>query len=306
MSASDALTTGLQALLAQHALPASYLNAIDPFLLPIAEHLTLRRKQTEKALIWGVCGSQGSGKTTLVQFLQCLLHLKFGLSSICLSLDDFYHSREQRQLLARIWHPLFATRGVPGTHDSRAGIQLLTQLKHSGPATSPLALPRFDKSCDDPLPVAGWPVLQTAPDIVLFEGWCVGTPAQPEGMLQQPVNALEADEDPHGIWRRTVNTHLQTDYAQWWRLLDGLLFIQAPGFEQVMEWRQLQEEKLRDSYLQRGAAVPPQVMSAMQIERFIQHYERLTRWNLACLPASSDLVLELQVNHQFRALRSNP
>ncbi len=335
MSADADLYAGLHDLLRRHHLPPTYLDALHPCLLPLADYLAAKRRILQRALIWGICGAQGSGKSTLAQFLAFLLRQRHGLSCLCLSLDDCYLDRASRQRLAAEVHPLFVTRGVPGTHDSALGMALLRALRmgaerpegaggegprgsghgRAGPGDTehgtgagqatrePPRLPVFDKSHDEPLPASAWPLLREWPDIVLFEGWCVGTPPEPEERLRQPVNTLEAEEDAKGLWRRHVNHHLQTDYRQWWSLLDGLLFLRVPGFAQVLQWRLLQETRLRDSYLARGAAVPAQVMSAAQIHRFIHHYERLTRWNLDCLPLSADLVLDLQEDHRFGGLR---
>src|SRR3546814_14002567 len=49
-------------------------------------------------------------------------------------------------------------------------------------------------------------------DLVLFEGWFLGTPAEPEAALAEPLNALERDEDPDGRWRRWCNDALARDY----------------------------------------------------------------------------------------------
>jgi D-glycerate 3-kinase len=53
----------------------------------------------------------------------------------------------------------------------------------------------------------------------------------------------------------------------------------------VAAWREQQEAELR----QRA----PAAMSSTEVARFIQHYERLTRWMLAELPDRADLSLRL-------------
>ena len=82
-------------------------------------------------------------------------------------------------------------------------------------------------------------------------------------------------------------------YSDLFATLDALVFLQAPNFDAVHRWRLEQEKKL--------AAVTPDnaagIMNSKQIAHFIQHYERLTRFNLATLPATADVVLELNENH---------
>src|SRR3546814_5753388 len=84
---------------------------------------------------------------------------------------------------------------------------------------------------DRRLPESGWP--RTGPvDLVLFEGWFLGTPAEPEAALAEPLNALERDEDPDGRWRRWCNDALARDYPPLWQRIDRLLFLQGPRSEE--------------------------------------------------------------------------
>lgn len=109
------------------------------------------------------------GKSTLAQALKALLSDKYAVA--LLSLDNFYLNQQQRAKLAQDIHPLFQTRGVPGTHDVSLGIQILRQLKKG---EGEVLLPRFDKQIDNPKPKSMWECCTTPVDIVLFEGWCLG------------------------------------------------------------------------------------------------------------------------------------
>ncbi len=121
--------------------------------------------------------------------------------------------------------------------------------------------------------------------MLLLEGWCLGAAPQPEEALALPVNDLEAREDPDGSWRRHANAALAVDYQQLWARIDRLVFLAAPDWAVVADWREQQEAELRQTAL--GAMTPEAVA------RFIQHYERLTRWMLADLPGRADLTLRL-------------
>ncbi len=298
---SSTLRSKLRDIMHQQDLPDSFESTLEKGILPTADYIA-HHHDSEKAPIWGVCGAQGTGKSTLVHFLQVLLEEKYNLRCISLSLDDFYLSRAARLRLSEEVHPLFATRGVPGTHDVDLGIRTLVSLQEAGPQQS-VSLPRFNKATDDCIPEEDWPRVAGPFDIILFEGWCVGSQPQPSDLLTPPINPLEANEDREGLWRDYVNQQLRTRYAQWFGLLDRLILLKVPSFQQVQEWRSLQEYKLRQSYLNRGEAVPDRVMSPAQVERFIQHYDRLTRWNLETLPAISDVVLELQEDHKISQVR---
>ncbi|SFF40627.1 D-glycerate 3-kinase [Fontimonas thermophila] len=271
-------------------LPAHYADAARTHLRKLAQWISVRHRQTGHRLVIGVNGAQGSGKTTLCALLELLLRQN-GLRSAVLSIDDLYLPRAQRLALAHTVHPLLATRGVPGTHDVDLGQRLLDGLRRGIAVT----LPRFDKLSDDRLPTQDWIPIDEAVDIILFEGWCVGTPAQTDSQLDSPINALEAEEDTDGRWRRWVNTRLREDYPRLFAAIDHLVFLRIPGFEQVFEWRWQQEAEL-------AAAGHRPGMDADTLRRFIQHYERLTRHALAVLPDRADICIELARDHSIAAV----
>jgi D-glycerate 3-kinase len=245
-----------------------------------------------RPLILGLCGAQGSGKSTLAEGL-CERMAARGIATATLSLDDLYLTGEARAALARDVHPLLRTRGVPLTHDVAQGIGLLDAIR-AGKATS---LPRFDKSRDEPAPETRWQPVPANLDLLIFEGWCVGARAQDEAALATPANALERDEDPHGIWRRAVNTALRTSYADLFARLDRLVLLAAPGFAIVERWRTEQEGTLRRTLEAQGRGTAS-LMDPLALARFIAHYERLTRWILEEMPARADLVLRLDADRR--------
>src|SRR3954470_21426854 len=99
-----------------------------------------------------ISGAQGSGKTTLAALLTQRL-IERGVAAVACSLDDFYYPRATRIKLARSVHPLLVTRGVPGTHDVGLCMQVLDDV-----VRRTTALPRFDKSLDDRIDAARWPI----------------------------------------------------------------------------------------------------------------------------------------------------
>jgi D-glycerate 3-kinase len=248
----------------------------------------------------GINGCQGSGKSTLAKFLALLLHEAAGTRCPELSIDDLYHTRATREAMGREIHPLLATRGVPGTHDLALGNAVLDALLDPG-REGGVAIPRFAKSVDDRAPRDAWSRWQGPADAVIFEGWCIACPPEPAAALDAPINALERDEDAGGTWRRYVNDQLQGDYAALFGRIDFLVFLQAPSFECVHDWRRKQEHKLRER-LEREAAPPEarsRVMSDAELDRFIQHYERLTRHMLETLPTRADAVIRLNAEHRL-------
>lgn len=238
----------------------------------------------------GLCGPQGSGKSTAGAVLKRALRAN-GLSAAVLSLDDIYLSRGEREALAAI-HPLLRVRGVPGTHDPALGLALIAALGGTGRVPAP----RFDKNKDDRRKERE--SLVAPVDVVIFEGWCVGAAPQAPAALARPVNALERDEDGDGRWRAWVNQRLATDYRTLFARLDLLALITAPSFAVISGWRRQQEAALRAALAARGEPAI-HCMSDTEIDRFVQHYQRLTEHILTEMPARADLVIRLDAERNL-------
>lgn len=234
-----------------------------------------------KPFVLGLCGAQGSGKSTLARAIVDEAAQR-GLVGATISLDDMYFTRREREVLGRDVHPLLRTRGVPGTHDVALGLAVFDALDRGEPA----ALPRFDKASDDRLPPELWDRASGPCDLLVFEGWCVGARPQAPDSLVEPVNDLEAREDPDARWRTYVNAQLAGPYQRLFGRIDSLILLAAPTFDVVFDWRLQQEADL-------GGRAGPGVMDAEGIAWFIRHYERLTRHILAEMPARADLTIHL-------------
>lgn len=279
----------------RHRLSPAYLEQAARWFEPVAGQLAAHSSGARRPLLVGINGAQGSGKTTLSDFLCEWLVRERGLCALSLSIDDVYRTRAERQQLAQDVHPLLVTRGVPGTHDIPLLLQTLGALG-SAPGTLPVAVPRFDKARDDRAPAAAWPRVQPPLDIILLEGWCLGAEPQSPEALTTHCNALEREDDSDGRWRRYVNDQLAGDYVILHARVDTWLMLRAPSFDEVLRWRSEQEDKLRQA--QTG---PPGagVMDAAALQRFVQHYERLTRHCLETLPPRMDLVWSLDRERQI-------
>ena len=251
-----------------------------------------RKSEPGTPFLLGINGAQGTGKSTLAAYLALALGESGRRNAAVLSIDDFYLTQVERRRLSQTVHPLLATRGVPGTHDVPMLRESLARLRELGPG-EPYQLPRFDKAIDDRADESSWPTVSGPVDLIILEGWCIGSVAEPEEGLDEPVNELEADEDADGRWRRYVNERLRTDYADVFAGLDALVFLQAPGFEAILRWRIEQEQKLAAS----AGADAAGVMNEKQVGAFIQYFERISRHNLGAVRSNADIVLELDEYH---------
>ncbi|MEO0442550.1 MAG: hypothetical protein AAFZ92_02260 [Pseudomonadota bacterium] len=273
-------------------LPAYYQAMAQRYFMPLAQALAQQSSQARKPLFIGINGCQGSGKSTLATLLTTVLAGQYHKKVAKLSIDDFYLTKAERQQLAKDIHPLFLTRGVPGTHDMR----LLNKTLDSLASTDTTAIPRFNKAIDDRAASDHWDSMAAAADIIILEGWCVGVTPQTEETLFVPVNDLESNEDAEGLWRNTINTAISQDYLPLFTKIDKLIMLKAPSFDCVYHWRKKQEDKLR---AKTDSANSTTLMDDAALTRFIQHYQRLSEHLLSTLAHTADLVFELNIQHQI-------
>ncbi|MET1218640.1 MAG: kinase [Glaciecola sp.] len=282
-----------QSFLTEHGLSSNYwTHALKWFAKPLDSFLS--HQSNAKPLLLGLNGAQGSGKSTLAAWLAFQLQAVHKKSAVVLSIDDFYYSQQHRATLAQTVHPLLTTRGVPGTHDIELANTTITKLMQG----EPVALPRFSKADDDPIPTQDWPLVTTAPDVIILEGWCVGITPESKPALVQPINALETDYDPDGVWRHYVNQALH-GYQSLFARCDQLWALLAPSFTCVYHWRLEQEHKLAQRASGSG------VMSDEQVRDFIAHYQRLTTHALATLPHQADVWFAMDEHRMIQSMTQN-
>lgn len=281
-------------------LPEDFRKTFSDYYAPLADWIYCTF-EGQKCPVIGVNGAQGTGKSTLCAALKLLLEQRYQWRVAVLSIDDIYLTHRQRVELAQSVHPLLVTRGVPGTHDLTLGNETIDNLKNLT-AGQAVKLPRFNKAEDDREPIERWEAIEGPVDLVLFEGWCVASEPSTVQELTQAVNPLEENEDRDSRWRTYVNDQLAGPYQQLFEKLDGLIMLKAPGFECVYNWRLKQEEKLAAATATGEGSF---LMDEKTLGRFVQHYERITRHNLAHLPGRASVVLTLDEAHQVTALVYN-
>jgi len=277
----------LASFIKQQTLPEKFKCTAQAHYQPLAERIFNQFKESSGVYFVGINGCQGSGKSTLTDFLAAYLSATHQLTVVVMSLDDFYLTGEQRQQLADNIQPLLATRGVPGTHDIAALKRVLSKLKAK---QTGFAIPRFNKATDEPFAKKQWPVIETAADIVLVEGWCWGVKAQTEQALKAPINELELKSDADGHWRRYVNQQLKDHYQPLYEKMDFWLALQAPSFDFVYKWRLEQEQKLQASHIELANA---KIMQPADVLNFIQYFQRLSVHGSNTIAQSADLVFYL-------------
>ena len=204
---------------------AAKIRSLKRTYIPMSFWIEEKYKKKGKTLFLGLSGGQGSGKTTISKILKIILKKYF-----------------KRNKMSKITHPLFKTRGVPGTHDINLINKFFYFVKKK--KFKKFKIPKFSKTLDDRLKKKYWQSISQKPEIAILEGWCVGARHQSSNLLKKPINDLEKYQDKNMIWRKYVNQKLKNEYKKFFNNIDYLIFMKIPNFKMVFKWRFLQEKKL--------------------------------------------------------------
>ena len=249
-------------------------------------------------LIIGLAGGQGTGKTTISSILSLILKKYFKLNVFKVSIDDFYKTRNERKKLSKSTHPLLMIRGVPGTHDYKIIKDFFKKVKKK--KFYHLTLPRFDKSRDDRFQKKLWYKINSKPDVIILEGWCVGAKAQKISKLLKPINSLEKTKDPDLVWRKYVNNQLKTKYKKLFNQLNETIYLKASNFKVLQKWRIKQEKILM---LRSKNKKKLRIMNRGDIINFMQTYQRISQYMFKDAPKYASIIMKLNSNHQINSIK---
>jgi D-glycerate 3-kinase len=250
-------------------------NRVLDILLP---KLKSQHEQSSKPIILGISGLQGSGKSTWASKIVEILTSKHQLQAITISLDDLYKKHEdliaQRDQDAD--NKLYRTRGQPGTHEEQLAAKFFNELRQYQ-GDGDLKIPSFDKSKfngeGDRAVESDWPIITRKPDVVVFEGWCVGFQPLPSSAIEEkyqlalagklPINTPAQHQLQHLL---VVNENLKRycDAFMGPEHFDFFIHIDTTDLRNVYTWRLQQEHKMIEA---KGSG-----MSDEQVRAFIDGY----------------------------------
>ena len=268
---------------------------IKSFLIPLCFWINKKAKNKRPYFV-GLAGGQGTGKTTISSLIRIILTKYFKLNVFRISIDDFYKTRKERINLSKKIHPMLMTRGVPGTHDIKMMLDFFKKAKNK--KFKKLKLPNFNKAIDDRFPKKNWNNINEQPDIIIFEGWCVGARAELNKTLKKPINSLEKTDDQNLIWRKHVNQQLKTKYKKLYSQLNCMIYLKAKNFSLLQKWRLKQEKKL---WLKTKKKSRHKIMSKSDVISFMQTYQRITQNMFKNMPKYASIILNLNDNHQIKS-----
>ena len=270
---------------------------LKSYLIPIC--FWIAKKANKKSpLIIGLAGGQGTGKTTIASIISLILEKYFKLKVFKISIDDFYKTRNERNKISKSIHPLLMIRGVPGTHDYKIIYEFFKKIKNKKFAK--FRLPKFDKSKDERYNKKLWYKINSKPDIIIFEGWCVGAKSQKNSELIKSKNSLEKISDQNFIWRKYVNLQLKKNYKNLFRQIDEIIYLKANNFKILQKWRIKQEKTL---WLKSKNKRSLRIMNRGDIINFMQTYQRITQNMFKDAPKYASIVMKLNSNHQINSIK---
>ena len=256
---------------------------ISQYIAPIINNI-----HTSKDKKFIIAGSQGAGKSTLAILFKLALEKIYKKKVMLLSIDDYYFSKKKRIKLSKKIHPLLITRGVPGTHDI---VALKNDIINFQKNNFPISTPRFNKLKDD---ISSKKNIIKNAEILLLEGWCCGSSSINKKYLFQNINRLETIFDKNKKWRQYYNSQLKKDYKKVFSLFDQQIYIQPPSFSYILKWRYAQEKN--NALKSRNK----DFMNKKDLQKFIQHYEKLTKWMMKTMPAKADILIKIDSNQKIK------
>ena len=268
---------------------------IKSFLIPLCFWINKKANKTRPYFV-GLAGGQGTGKTTISSLIRIILTKYFKLNVFRISIDDFYKTRKERINLSNKIHPMLLTRGVPGTHDINMMLSFFRKAKSR--KFKRLKLPTFNKAIDDRFHKKNWYDLKARPDVIIFEGWCVGAKSENNITLKRTINSMEKLEDQRQIWRKYVNQQLKTKYKNLYSQLNCLIYLKAKNFSLLQKWRLKQERKL---WLKSKKNSKLKIMNRGDVINFMQTDQRITQNMFKNMPKYASIIFNLNNNHQIKS-----
>ncbi|MDC1154606.1 uridine kinase [Candidatus Pelagibacter sp.] len=268
---------------------------IKSFLIPLCFWIS-KKADKKRPYFVGLAGGQGTGKTTTSSLIKIILIKYFKLKVFRISIDDFYKTRKERINLSKKVHPMLLTRGVPGTHDINMMLSFFKNVKSK--KFRRLKLPTFNKAIDDRFNKKNWYDLKDKPDVIIFEGWCVGAKSEKNHTLKKTINSMEKLKDQKQIWRKYVNHQLKSKYKKLYLQLNCLIYLKAQNFSLLQKWRLKQERKL---WLNSKRRSKLKIMNKKDVISFMQTYQRITQNMFRYMPQYASIILNLNTNHQIKS-----
>ena len=168
----------------------------------------------------------------------------------------------------------------------------------NNPSTTPLHSSSDKTVIFESMALERWYDLKNKPDVIIFEGWCVGAKSEKNNTLKKTINSMEKAKDQKQIWRKYVNHQLKSKYKNLYSQLNCLIYLKAENFRLLQKWRLKQERKL---WLSSKRKLNLKIMSKGDVLNFMQTYQRITQNMFRYMPKYASIILNLNSNHQIKS-----
>ena len=149
-------------------------------------------------------------------------------------------------------------------------------------------------------PKKNWYKIKEKPDVIIFEGWCVGAKAELNKTLKKSINSFEKVNDQKLVWRKHVNQQLKSKYKKLYSQLNCMIYLKAKNFSLLQKWRLKQERKL---WLNCKRKSNLKIMNKGDIINFMQTYQRITQNMFRFMPKYASIIFNLASNHQIKSAK---
>jgi|APSaa5957512622_1039677.scaffolds.fasta_scaffold91913_1 D-glycerate 3-kinase len=249
-----------------------------------------------KTTIIALQGGQGTGKTTIANFIKRdLKHLKYKIQSF--SIDDFYTSAKERKVLQKKYakNPFYQiSRGMPGTHR----VKELHKVLNNAKLGKNFSIPHFEKSKQKGFGDVLKKVtnVKGRQDFIILEGWCVGIPNVTTKKLQEICTKNRIDLmgiDKELKFNKTVIKHIKS-YLPLWKLIDTTIMIVPDSSSCHKLWRLLQEKRLKEK--------KHEGMTTSQVSHFVDVFLPFT---YVCYDKiKSDIIIKVDKLHNYYRVKN--
>ena len=267
---------------------------LDKVILPLVKKI-VKKYKPGKTVIIGMMGGQGTGKSTLAEFVkQDIMAAGYKVTSF--SIDDFYKTYKQRKDLSKELknNPFYQIpRGMPGTHR----IEVLERVLERAKKGKSLVIPKFDKSLH-----SAWGgiskeklKIKERQDFIIFEGWCLGMPylsSEKFISLCKKKKFNLKNIDPKLTWHKEVLKRSR-NYQRSWKFIDYLVLLKPDSLNLHEEWRYQQEFELKKK---KGVG-----MNRKDISKFVNVY---LPFSLLCYEKiKPDVKIMINKKHEFYKIK---
>ena len=216
--------------------------------------------------------------------------------AIIVSIKGVKLSKKEKLLFSKEkpWGLILFKRNIKSFYQVK---KLIKDIKKFDKSKFPINTPLFDKLIDDVLKEKK--IVKSKADILILEGWCCGCNEINIKYLYKNINKLEKNYDYNYSWRKYYNYKLKNEYKELFNLFDLSIFMKAPSFRYVYDWRYKQEIKnySKSKNFKR--------MSINEIKFFIQHFEKITKWMIKDLNKKANLVININKDQKIFSLKIN-